>query len=140
MCWASDKGQITKTTNTFPTQLYIYVCIYGARCMTYSRLYLRTLHYKLKFLDKCNEIERNLTDRRTIQKQLMQFTRNFRQSNMHGQEPKLGSVESQAQMLAIVHQHNSCVTLVKINIILMSALPLGMKQLYLTSLHQREII
>ena len=64
-------------------------------------------------------LKKNLNYLRTIQKQLIQFTRNVRQSKTHGQEPKLGSIEYQAQMLAVVHQHKCCVTLVKINVILM---------------------
>lgn len=119
----------------FRTQLYKCVCICRAEVMNSSRLDLYTLHYDVKFLDECKEIERNLNDLRTIQKQLMQFTRNFRQSKMHGQEPKLGSKEYQTQMLAILHHNNCCVTLLKINKILMSALPLRIKQMYLTSLH-----
>jgi len=42
----------------------------------------------------------------------MEFTRNIRQSKMHDQEPKLESTVYQAQMLAIVNQHNCWVTLV----------------------------
>ena len=94
--------------------------------MNSSRLDLYTLHYNVKFLDECKEIERNLNDLRTIHKQLMQFTRNVFQSKMHGQETKLGSTEDQTQMLVIVHQNNCCVILVKRNIILMSALRLRM--------------
>jgi len=89
-------------------------------------------------LDELKNIERNLNDLRTIQKQLTQFTQNVRQSKMHGQEPKLGSIEYQAQMLAVVYQHKCCVTLVKTNVMLMSAL--RMKQLYITLLHERGII
>jgi hypothetical protein len=117
MCWASEANQITKSTDTFRTQLHIYVCIYTAEVMNSSRLDLCTSHYNVKFLDGCKEIERNLNELRTIQKQLTQYTRNVRQSKMRGQEPKLGSTEYQTQMLAVVHQHNCCVTLVKLNII-----------------------